>query len=100
MGKHTDLDQFIRQQFTPGNFDGLPLAGIRIIDMATVMAAPYAATLLGDYGAEVIKIENPANPDAIRTWGVVEEKGVAPLLGGFRTQQIPGYLEPQAARNG
>ncbi|MBT8330844.1 MAG: CoA transferase [Deltaproteobacteria bacterium] len=36
-----------------------PLGGIRVIDLGTVLAAPSAAALLGDYGAEVIKVENP-----------------------------------------
>ena len=92
MEKRNDLDLFIKQQLAPDSFDGLPLAGTRIIDMATVMAAPYAATLLGDYGAEVIKIENPANPDAIRTWGVVEEKGIHPFWAVFGRNKFPVTL--------
>ncbi len=37
--------------------DELPLAGIRVLDVATFIAAPVAATILGDYGADVIKVE-------------------------------------------
>lgn len=44
-----------------------PLAGIRILDMATVLAAPFSATLCGDMGAEVIKLELPDGSDALRT---------------------------------
>lgn len=44
-----------------------PLAGIRILDMATVLAAPFSATLCGDMGAEVIKLELPGGGDSLRT---------------------------------
>jgi crotonobetainyl-CoA:carnitine CoA-transferase CaiB-like acyl-CoA transferase len=40
-----------------------PLTGLRVLDIATIVAAPTAAALLGDYGAEVLKIEMPAGPD-------------------------------------
>jgi len=43
-----------------------PLAGIRVLDMASIIAAPVAATLLGDFGAEVIKIEEPGRGDFMR----------------------------------
>lgn len=44
----------------------LPLEGIRVLDMATVLAAPVTATCLGDFGAEVVKIEEPGVGDFIR----------------------------------
>jgi succinyl-CoA---D-citramalate CoA-transferase len=47
----------------------LPLAGVRILDIGTRIAAPFAATLLGDFGAEVIKIELPGTGDFMRTIG-------------------------------
>jgi crotonobetainyl-CoA:carnitine CoA-transferase CaiB-like acyl-CoA transferase len=37
-----------------------PLQGLRVLDIATIIAAPLAATLLADYGADVLKIEMPA----------------------------------------
>ena len=43
-----------------------PLQGIRILDMATVLAAPFAATLCGDLGAEVTKLELPDGSDTLR----------------------------------
>src|SRR5512138_2377104 len=46
----------------------MPLAGIRVLDTATLFAGPLAAMLLGDYGAEVIKIEHPKG-DPVRGHG-------------------------------
>ncbi|AZM93643.1 MULTISPECIES: CaiB/BaiF CoA transferase family protein [Streptomyces] len=45
-----------------------PLAGLKVIDTATLFAGPFAATLLGDYGAEVVKIEHP-DGDPARRYG-------------------------------
>ncbi|WP_316161414.1 CoA transferase [Bradyrhizobium sp. SZCCHNRI20481] len=45
-----------------------PLQGLRVLDIATIIAAPFAATLLADYGAEVLKIEMPGHGDAVRTF--------------------------------
>ena len=46
-----------------------PFEGIRVLDLATVMAGPVAATLLADFGAEVIKVEEPTRGDTIRGLG-------------------------------
>ena len=53
--------------------NGYPLRGVRILDMATVLAAPFAATLCGDMGAEVIKLELPQGNDALRGLAPVHE---------------------------
>lgn len=47
----------------------LPLEGIRVLDMASLAAAPLAATYLGEFGADVVKLEPPGVGDAIRGWG-------------------------------
>ena len=84
-----ELSAFIAAQRREENFSGLALRGVRVIDLATVMAAPYAATLLGDYGAEVVKVENPSSPDAIRGWGVVEDKGIQPFWAVVGRNKFP-----------
>lgn len=52
---------------------GYPLRGVRILDMATVLAAPFSATLCGDMGAEVVKLELPQGGDALRGLAPVHE---------------------------
>ena len=47
----------------------LPLAGIRVLDMSQVIAGPYCCMLLGDMGADVVKVEPPDVGDQSRSWG-------------------------------
>lgn len=49
--------------------DVLPLSGLKVIEVATLFAAPLAATYLADFGAQVIKVEHPAHPDGSRQHG-------------------------------
>lgn len=54
----------------PSDADGgAPIAGLRVLDMSTMIAAPLAATTLGDYGAEVVKLEMPGSGDFVRGFG-------------------------------
>ena len=50
-----------------------PLAGLSVLDLATIYAGPFAATLLGDFGAEVIKVEHPRG-DPLRTHGAQKDE--------------------------
>ncbi|HEY2398785.1 MAG TPA: CoA transferase [Steroidobacteraceae bacterium] len=52
------------KEFTKG-----PLADLRVIEMGTLLAGPFCGQLLGDLGAEVIKIEPPNQGDPLRAWG-------------------------------
>jgi crotonobetainyl-CoA:carnitine CoA-transferase CaiB-like acyl-CoA transferase len=47
----------------------LPLAGITVVEMGHSVAAPFAGQILGDLGARVVKVENPAGGDDARAWG-------------------------------
>ena len=47
----------------------MPLSGIRVVDLTRILAGPYATMILGDMGADVIKIENPDGGDDTRGWG-------------------------------
>jgi crotonobetainyl-CoA:carnitine CoA-transferase CaiB-like acyl-CoA transferase len=50
-----------------------PLSGVRVIDASTVLAGPLACQLLGDFGADVVKIEHPRTGDPLRTHGPAKD---------------------------
>ena len=50
-------------------FEARPLDGVRVLDLATFVAAPFSATILGEFGAEVIKVEQPGSGDPLRGLG-------------------------------
>ena len=50
-----------------------PLDGIRVLDLATFIAAPLTASILGEFGAEVIKIEHPEGGDPMRRFGTATD---------------------------
>src|SRR3546814_7813568 len=51
------------------NTSTLPFAGIKVIDIANFLAGPMSSMFLGDYGAEVVKVERPGTGDEVRYWG-------------------------------
>jgi crotonobetainyl-CoA:carnitine CoA-transferase CaiB-like acyl-CoA transferase len=55
--------------------DKRPLAGMRVIDLATMIAAPFCAGMLGEFGAEVIKVELPGSGDPLRQFGTANATG-------------------------
>ncbi len=52
------------------NKHSLPLSGIRVLDLSRVLAGPWCGMVLGDFGAEVIKVEHPTRGDDTRDWGL------------------------------
>ena len=64
-----------------------PLNGVRIIDLTTMISGPFATMLLGDQGADVIKVERPGGGDQMRRYG--ERNGVltAPFINNNRNKR-------------
>jgi crotonobetainyl-CoA:carnitine CoA-transferase CaiB-like acyl-CoA transferase len=52
-----------------------PLKGLRVIELGVLLAGPFCGQLLGDLGAEVIKIEPPGQGDPMRDWGTIKPEG-------------------------
>lgn len=53
------------------NTKNTPLEGIKVIELGSLIAGPMATRIMADFGADVIKIENPDKPDPMRKWGRV-----------------------------
>ena len=52
-----------------------PLAGVRVLELGMLLAGPFTGRLLGDMGAEIVKIEPPGQPDPMREWGRARYEG-------------------------
>jgi len=57
----------------------LPMSGLRVIDVGTFLAGPYAGSLLGEFGAEVLKVEHPVAGDPMRRFGTETKRHDATL---------------------
>ncbi len=51
----------------------LPLAGLKVLELGQLIAGPFATKLLGEFGADVIKVEPPVTGDPLRKWRIVED---------------------------
>ena len=60
--------------------DGLPLDGVRVLDLTRNLAGPYAAMILGELGADVVKVEQPGRGDDTRHWGPPFWGGEGPIF--------------------
>ncbi len=72
-----------KQEFTEPSEEAeerkLPMSGVRVIDVGTFLAGPYAASILGEFGAEVLKVEHPIAGDPMRHFGVATKRHDATL---------------------
>lgn len=83
------------------------LEGLRVIDAASLAAAPLVATYLAEFGAEVVKVEEPRGGDALRTWGVRKNdiglmwksvgRNKKPVTANLRTSEGQQLLKDLAA---
>ncbi|KAL0089333.1 CoA-transferase family III domain-containing protein [Phycomyces blakesleeanus] len=55
-----------------------PLEGVRVLELGQIIAGPFCGSILGYYGAEVIKIEPPKNGDPLRSWRHLDKDGQSP----------------------
>jgi crotonobetainyl-CoA:carnitine CoA-transferase CaiB-like acyl-CoA transferase len=67
------------EQMSPAERDRLPLSGLRVIDVGNFLAGPYAASIMGEFGAEVLKVEHPIAGDPMRHFGTPTKRHDASL---------------------
>ena len=66
----------------------MALAGIRVLDLSRILAGPSATQILGDLGADVVKVERPGEGDDTRKWGPPYQRDEE----GVETQESAYYL--------
>ena len=80
---------------TPG-----ALAGLRVIEMGQLIAGPFAAKTLGDFGADVIKIEPPGAGDPLRNWRLLQGRHLGLVAGAVAQQALDRARPAQRRRPG
>jgi crotonobetainyl-CoA:carnitine CoA-transferase CaiB-like acyl-CoA transferase len=93
----------------PASDESLPLAGMRVLDLSRALSGPFCAAILGDFGADVIKVEATPNGDMIRKWGPFDRGESAYYLSGnrnkrgigvsFRSEEGRGLLREMALKS-
>ena len=77
---------------------GLPLGDIRVVEMGQLLAGPFCGQLLGDFGAEVVKVEPPGAGDPMRAWGREKPHGKSlwwPILARNKKSVTLNLREPR-----
>jgi formyl-CoA transferase len=77
------------------------LAGIRVVECGTLIAGPFCGQLLGDFGAEVIKVEEPGQGDPMRDWGQVKVDGLSlhwPIIARNKKSVTADLRRPQGQK--
>jgi succinyl-CoA---D-citramalate CoA-transferase len=64
-------------QLSPDGPGPLPLGDLRVVELGQLLAGPFCGQLLGDFGAEVIKVEDPGHGDPMRQWGREKPHGMS-----------------------
>lgn len=67
--KHLKIDFCASKSIHSQQAENSPLNGIKIVDLTRIVAGPYCTMILGDLGAEIIKVEQPGSGDEARKWG-------------------------------
>src|ERR1700754_4687832 len=73
-----------------------PLDGILVADFSRVLAGPFATMLLGDLGADVVKVERPGTGDDTRAWGPPWRDGVSTYYLGLNRNKRSVRVDPAA----
>ena len=75
----------------------LPLAGVRVVDLTRVLSGPFCSMLLGDLGADIVKVETPGEGDTVRHQGAGKD-GPVLVLRQLQPQQALDHAEPAHRR--